>query len=90
MIACRENQGFQLLLPGAFFDVMQSKKIQKGDKKAYLKMKNEFRNGNPHDFVSENYSNILLCDYPLLRDKEFEFLVNVYMKKIRLKKPPPD
>ena len=36
MIACRENQGFQLLLPGAFFDVMQSKKIQKGDKKAYL------------------------------------------------------
>ena len=55
-------------------------------------MKNEFRNGNPHDFVSENYSNILLCDYSLLRDKEFEFLVNVYLKKkkIRLKKPPPE
>jgi len=53
-------------------------------------MKKELKNTNPHDFVSENYSNILLCDYPLLRDKEFEFLVNVYMKKIRLKKPPPE
>jgi len=56
----------------------------------YLKMKKEVRNNNPHDFISDNYANILLCDYALLRDKEFEFLVNVYMKKIRLKKPPPE
>ena len=48
----------------------------------YLKMKKEVRNNNPHDFISDNYANILLCDYALLRDKEFEFLVNVYMKKI--------
>ena len=52
-------------------------------------MKKEIRGGNAHDFISENYANILLCDYSLMRDKEFEFLVNVYLKKIRLKKPPP-
>jgi len=53
-------------------------------------MRNEIRNENIHDFVYDNYAHIVLADNSLLRDKEFEFLVNVYLKKTRLKKPPPD
>ena len=53
-------------------------------------MRNEIRNENIHDFIYDNYAHIVLNDNTLLRDKEFEFLVNVYLKKIRPKKPPPD
>ena len=51
-------------------------------------MKKETRKANVTEFISDNYSNLVLIDNHLLKDKEFEFLVNVYLKKIRRKKPP--
>jgi len=51
-------------------------------------MKKETRKANATDYISDNNSNLILIDNHLLKDKEFEFLVNVFLKKIRRKKPP--
>lgn len=51
-------------------------------------MKKETRKANATDYISDNYSNLILIDNHILKDKEFEFLVNVFLKKIRRKKPP--
>ena len=51
-------------------------------------MKKETRKTNATDYISDNYSNLILIDNHILKDKEFEFLVNVFLKKIRRKKPP--
>jgi hypothetical protein len=46
-------------------------------------MKKEIRKANVTEFISNNYANLILCDYPVLSDKEFEYLINVFLKKIR-------